>query len=249
MPFYTDDLVIAQCVLACHVKAGTGKNELKDRPSHGIALYLGDGCAVTFSDKTRLQLQGPGLICFPQGSSYTITEQTPADWYAINFQLAAGGLAPFGIPVAAERFSGSFQTAVLAWNSGKDGYQWQVRALLYEILYRLRRQLSQSAKADRITPALQYIHENYLRETIRVSHLARLCGISQTYLRRQFTRQLGMSPNRYITGLKLEKAAQLLQSGMYTTAEVCYLSGFHDESYFSRSFKKHYGTTPGRASR
>lgn len=245
MNFFTDDLMVEKCVLACFVKAGTGKNEIKDRPTHGVALYLGDGCAVTFSDKTRLQLSGPSVVCFPQGSSYTICEQTPADWYAINFRLLGGSLAPFAMAVQLERFASSFQSAALSWNSRKDGYEWQVRSLLYEILYRLRRQTAQSTTVDRIAPALKYIHENYLTENISVSHLAGLCGISQVYLRRQFTRQLGQSPNRYIAELKLEKAAQLLQSGMYTAAEVCYLSGFHDESYFSRSFKKHYGTTPG----
>lgn len=249
MNFFTGDLIIEKCVLACLVKAGTGKNEIKDRPAQGIALYLGDGCVVTFSDKTRLQLSGPSVVCFPQGSSYTIFEQTPADWYAINFRLLGGSLAPFATAVQLERFAGFFQSAVLSWNSRKEGYEWQVRSLLYEILYRLRQQIAQSATADRIAPALKYIHENYLTENISVSHLAALCGISQVYLRRQFARQLGQSPNQYITGLKLEKAAQLLQSGMYTAAEVCYLSGFHDESYFSRRFKKHYGTTPAHSVR
>lgn len=246
MGLFTDDLVIEKTVLACHVKAGTGKNEIKDRPTHGIALFTGNSCTVTFSDKTRLQINGPSAIYFPQGGSYTIAEQTPADWYAINFRLLGGGTVPFSVGVELARYKSHFQAAVDAWDSRKEGYEWQVRAILYEILYRLQRQTAHEVSHDRIAPALKFIHENYLTENISVAYLAQLCGISEVYLRRQFLSQLGQSPNRYITGLKLEKATQLLQSGMYTTAEVCYLSGFHDESYFSRTFKKHFGTTPGK---
>ena len=246
MNIFADDFVIKKTILACHVRAGTGRNEIKDRSSHGVALFLGNHCTVLFADKTRLQLNGPSAVYFPKGCSYTINEQTSADWYAINFQLLGGDFAPFAMGVELARYEKLFQAAVGAWNSRKEGYEWQIRGILYEILYRLRRQSVHADTDDRIAPALRFIHENYLTETISVAYLAELCGVSQVYLRRQFSARLGQSPNRYITALKLEKAAQLLQSGMYTAAEVCYLSGFRDESYFNRSFKKHYGITPGK---
>lgn len=53
-----------------------------------------------------------------------------------------------------------------------------------------------------------------------------------------------MPPIKYINNLKMTRAKELLSSGMYTVSEVCFLSGYKDESYFSREFKKHFNLSP-----
>ena len=40
------------------------------------------------------------------------------------------------------------------------------------------------------------------------------------------------------------KAKELLDSQFYTVSEICLLSGYNNESYFSREFKKHLGISP-----
>ena len=42
----------------------------------------------------------------------------------------------------------------------------------------------------------------------------------------------------------MTRAEELLKSQFYTVREVCFLSGYNDESYFSREFKKRFGITP-----
>ena len=68
--------------------------------------------------------------------------------------------------------------------------------------------------------------------------------MSETYFRRIFSKNFGISPIRFINNLKIDRARELLASGLYTISNVAELSGFHDESYFSREFKKHSGKTP-----
>ena len=50
---------------------------------------------------------------------------------------------------------------------------------------------------------------------------------------------------KYITLLRLEYAAQLLQSKLYTVSEASEKAGYGNVKYFERLFKKHYGRTPG----
>lgn len=45
-------------------------------------------------------------------------------------------------------------------------------------------------------------------------------------------------------GLRMEGAMRLLLRGEHTVREVAFLSGFSDEKYFSRAFRKHYGKPP-----
>ena len=98
--------------------------------------------------------------------------------------------------------------------------------------------------SEKIKPAIDYIHENYYKENIQVDHLALLCGISSVHLRNIFNKKFAMSPIKYINNLKISRAKELLDSQFYTVGEVCLMSGYNDESYFSREFKKITGDSP-----
>lgn len=54
----------------------------------------------------------------------------------------------------------------------------------------------------------------------------------------------GYSPNKYLRILRMKKAAELLMTGEYTSAEVAYKVGVQDPSYFSKSFKEQFGMSP-----
>ena len=43
---------------------------------------------------------------------------------------------------------------------------------------------------------------------------------------------------------QMQQAKELLDSQFYTVSEICLLSGYNNESYFSREFKKHLGISP-----
>ena len=93
-------------------------------------------------------------------------------------------------------------------------------------------------------PAIEYIHDHFTGEKLSVEMLSSLCGISSVYFRRLFTVKFGVSPVRYINDLRLSRAKELILSEQYTVEEAARLSGFEDESYFCRFFKKETGMTP-----
>ena len=57
-------------------------------------------------------------------------------------------------------------------------------------------------------------------------------------------KRFATSPVKYINNLKMARAKELLDSQFYSINDVCYLSGYNDESYFCREFKKHFDMTP-----
>lgn len=94
------------------------------------------------------------------------------------------------------------------------------------------------------SPAVRRIHEEYATENLTVADLARLCSVTPEYFRRIFRSVYGVSPKRYINELKLSRAKELLQSGLYSVTEAALLSGYTDMSHFSRVFKKETGVSP-----
>jgi AraC-like DNA-binding protein len=125
------------------------------------------------------------------------------------------------------------------------GFDSKIKSELYNILYNMQAEYhAPYANFKIIEPAVNYIHANYDKENIRVELLASLCGISTVYLRNTFKKRFNMSPINYINDLKMTRAKELLHSQFYTVSEVCFLSGYNNESYFCREFKKHFGITP-----
>ena len=64
--------------------------------------------------------------------------------------------------------------------------------------------------------------------------------------RKIFNAVYGVSPVSYINSLRITRARELLETKMYSAREVCFLSGFGDESHFSRKFKKATGLPPSK---
>ncbi len=139
------------------------------------------------------------------------------------------------------------------WKERRQGYRYKCTALLYELIYCLNRQ-EHSIRADgqyidsRIGRAIEHIHRNYRSEQIDIHALADMCNVSETYFRKSFKSVYGVSPKTYIIDLRLDFAAQLLLSRLYTVLEVSERSGFNDTKYFSRLFKRKFGVSPSRYS-
>jgi AraC-like DNA-binding protein len=55
---------------------------------------------------------------------------------------------------------------------------------------------------------------------------------------------LGLTPIDFVQEMRIKRAVQLMKSSDYTIAEIAYQTGFNDPKYFSRSFKKHLGSSP-----
>ena len=57
---------------------------------------------------------------------------------------------------------------------------------------------------------------------------------------------MGISPQRFLTQVRLEQARRLLTTEFLTVKEVMNRVGISDASSFARSFKAAYGVTPGK---
>ena len=55
-----------------------------------------------------------------------------------------------------------------------------------------------------------------------------------------------MTPNEYLTKYRINKAADLLKDENLSVGEAAYSSGFSDQLYFSRVFRKLKGVPPSK---
>ena len=94
-----------------------------------------------------------------------------------------------------------------------------------------------------IVPAVTYIADHY-SEDISVSKLARESNLSESTLRRTFSRVIGLAPYEYICSVRLAAAENLLIHTDLSILEISISCGFNSLSSFNRQFKKANGVPP-----
>ncbi len=94
-----------------------------------------------------------------------------------------------------------------------------------------------------ILSAIEYIHTNFPQK-IYICQLAELTGYSSVYFEEFFKAYMGKTPSEYIMLYRLDAAKKLLGETDMSVTEIAQSCGFTNVSYFIRSFKKAYRTTP-----
>jgi len=86
--------------------------------------------------------------------------------------------------------------------------------------------------------------ELHLSETIDLSTLATVAGLSMHHFARQFKQSAGVTPHHYLTRKRLELAQALLTKTELPVSEIAYAAGFSDQSHLARHFRHVLRTTP-----
>jgi AraC family transcriptional regulator len=94
-------------------------------------------------------------------------------------------------------------------------------------------------------PVFDYVN-SYLHQSIRMSELAALIGISEKYFITSFKKALGITPGQYIYQVKMNRARDYLLAKKYNVQQIAALLGYPDPFTFSKAFKKYYHVSPSK---
>lgn len=89
------------------------------------------------------------------------------------------------------------------------------------------------------------LFQTQFSEPFHLSEYAAAHNMSPCWFTRLFTRQMGVSPQQYLTTMRINRACELLMSGASVT-DAGVSVGYQDSQYFSRIFKKHTGFAPSQ---
>lgn len=80
-------------------------------------------------------------------------------------------------------------------------------------------------------------------QPIRVAELAKIAGISHSYLSKQFREYEGMTLQQYILKEKVDAAANMLRYSTFSISEIADYLSFTSQSHLGQCFKKEYHMT------
>ncbi len=92
--------------------------------------------------------------------------------------------------------------------------------------------------------ALDYM-ESHLGGDISRDEVARAAGLSPSHFSHLMRAKTGWTFTELLTRLRIDLASQLLVNSQLDLARIALECGFSDQSYFTRTFRKRSGQTPG----
>jgi AraC family transcriptional regulator len=149
-----------------------------------------------------------------------------------------------------EKYYSLFEAVFHAYLNPIPGSEILMKASVLNILYQLYQDSCNPINTMLHTPygkalnkAIDFINNNF-HQKLSLQQLSELAGLSPNYFHKIFTQIMKITPNEYISTVRLNKAKELLLKTnlqIYHIADQC---GFNNVSYFSFLFKKTYHITP-----
>lgn len=175
-----------------------------------------------------------------------------------------GDMATSHIPVILLTAKGQSDDIMNGYESGAEAYvqkpfdpiilELQVKNII-SLQNAMRSEIAESDSADIESSSLsvldkefiakmkKIVEENISNNDFSVGDITSGLGISRSLLHIKMKNLMGISTGDYIRKKRLDMACRLLRDG-YNVSETAYRSGFSDPNYFSKTFKKHFGTNP-----
>lgn len=101
------------------------------------------------------------------------------------------------------------------------------------------------SKSTFINDITCYMEKSY--GMVRVSQLCEVFHITPRLMQRKFKKEIGVSPMELSHIIRINRAIRMLTSNPNADlTEISYLSGYYDQSHFTKDIKRIIGKTPGQ---
>lgn len=196
----------------------------------------------------RIRAEDQDILFGPPDCAYTV-EAGEERLVVVHFETAENfsGMLQVLRPENPQQIEELFLSLLKTWEEKKPGFYPRAMSIFYKILELVVKQTSKGTHSphyEKIREAVEYMMNNYRNSDLSVEDLCKRCAISDTYFRKCFLDEFHMTPNKYLTNLRIDYARDLLESGVYNIEQVAERSGFIEPKYFCTVFKKIVGKTP-----
>lgn len=96
-----------------------------------------------------------------------------------------------------------------------------------------------------IKDILQLIEEHYMTD-ISLKWIADQVYLTQAYVSHLFSKEMGLTLVKYLTKVRMQKAAEQLRRTNQPIAHISERVGYLNDSYFGKIFKNYYGVSPAK---
>lgn len=197
------------------------KHQLKDPALDTIAVIV----RGADTDRHNISSQSSGLWAISAGLAYNFPD---------DYELLEKGMTIYD--------------ALYSWakHLQKEKHtQNPVDHVFMDVYNKFIKQRSSQRKIPEWVNELKQIIQDQIDSNLNLKEISRSLDINPSYLSREFSKHFNeLSFGSYIRKLRINKAIDLMRQDKYSLTEIAYLTGFSDQSHFTRIFKQHTGLSP-----
>lgn len=253
------DIELRKCELAVHDENWT---ELSSKTCYDIWIITEGGIEIESNDYGYSLTVGDLFFLCPDNLYRAHCVSAPCKFVFIHFDFKTGGnhRALDGFSLHGKFPAEVTESLMKNFLADFEGFEKQeplsffalkghLTVILSKMIhYRLKGQVKTRPdealqSVARLQPIFDYISEN-TGEMITVKDLAQKIYLSEKYFNSLFKKILFITPGKYITDLKLNKALDYLREGKHSVKEIASKTGYCDQYAFSKAFKRKFGVSP-----
>lgn len=91
---------------------------------------------------------------------------------------------------------------------------------------------------------MTFIEQNIDNSELTIEDIAMHIGFSRSAFFKKLKSLTGLAPVEFLKEVRIQRAAQLIETGEYNFSEITYMVGINDPRYFSRCFKQKFSMSP-----
>ena len=227
--------------------AGPGFRFVRPQPRWGQILVCTGGAGWVWLDGTWERCEAGTAYLTPPGVLHAYQTDAPTRWQTCWVQSPDLWLCPSPRSVLLTVDAGPLSGAILGLHREAMGAHdpallppWAFLVASYA------RRLVLPVGGDLRLRRLWEAVGSDLARAWDVPALAAELGVSGEHLRRLCRRDLGRSPMRHVTTLRMRQAGALLSSEAYTVEAVAQQVGYDNPFAFSTAFKRETGVSPSQ---
>ncbi len=185
---------------------------------------------------------------FPSNTSYTRTTNHD-DMIVIHFKVLnyiSTNIESY-YPSKPEILADLFLKAFECWRTKDVSYRHETNAIVNNIFAEIYKDNCYvKENTTKIGEAIKYINKNIYSKELSLTEAARRAFMSDTYFRKLFKREFGVSPKEYVIEKRIKYASSLIISGDCSLKEIATFAGYNDYKHFSVEFKRITGKSPSQ---
>lgn len=221
IPFDVPDVEYSHYQDKCTFDYILEKHHLHDPALHTMAEIV----RGADTDRHDLASQASGLWAISAGLAYNVKD---------DYELLEKGMLIYD--------------ALYSWarHLQKEKHtQNPVDHVFIDVYNKFIKQKSAQRKTPEWVKELKQIIQDQIDSNLNLTEISKGLDINPSYLSREFSKHFNnLSFGEYIRKLRIEKAMELMKENTYSLTEIAYLTGFSDQSHFTRIFKQHTSKSP-----
>ncbi len=209
---------------------------------HWLLHYIVSGFGTFIKDGKTYKL-GPGQMFIIEPGETTYYEadiNKPWNYIWVGFTTEAELPVELPAVLTAPELGKVFEAMKKCskMGNGKEAY---LSGKIWELFAMILAQTKQNE--DWLDMAISFMNTNS-HNKITIAEIADKVGFDRCYFSTAFKKRKGISPQRFLLNLRMEKAASMMLNSKVKPSVAAVSVGYDDIFVFSKAFKKHFGVSP-----